>query len=254
MTDSYFLAQSLVGFRASINAAFPKRDKSSDGWIGDASHAARVSDHNPCWTCTGRQHGIVRAIDVDVDDNDAGHDLRTEVLKAAIGHRAVWYVISNGIIYSRTYGWKARAYTGENGHFHHVHTSLQHTEAAAFDTTLVLRQISVPGGSSPSKPATDVTITSWCVQHLANDRKGVSGECLHDCDQVMAFAGALVPAVAANTRPYYLKVSKLGNWDEAGKMLEYAVRIIQSKAGLTQDGVFGPKTGAYMRKFGYTVR
>lgn len=252
MANDYFLAPSLVGFRASINAAFPLRDKSSDGWIGDASHAARVSDHNPCWTCTGRQHGIVRAIDVDVDDGDAGRDLRTEIIRSAVGHRAVWYVISNGIIYSRTYGWAARAYTGTNGHFHHVHTSLQHTESAAFDTTLVLRQTGNSGGT-PAKPPADVTVSSWCVRHLANDRKGVSGECLHDCDQVMAFAGALDPAIAATTRPYYLKVSKLGNWAEAGKMLEYAVRVVQAKAGLTQDGIFGPRTGAYMQKFGYTI-
>jgi hypothetical protein len=131
--SEFFLAPALVKLRDEINAEFPKRDKGSDGWIGDSSHAARVSDHNPCWTCAGRYRGIVRAIDVDVDDNDPKRDLRREVLNATIGDPRVWYVISNGIIYSRTFGWAARKYTGSNSHFMHVHISLVHF-AGEFDT------------------------------------------------------------------------------------------------------------------------
>lgn len=126
----YFLAPSLVGFRDEINKRFPKRDKSSDGWIGDASHAARPSSHNPDWGAPGKWRGVVRAIDVDIDDNDAGADLRKMVIKAAVGDPRVWYVISNGIIYSATYGWQARKYTGSNGHYKHVHISLKETVGA----------------------------------------------------------------------------------------------------------------------------
>jgi hypothetical protein len=118
---SYYLAPCLVKLRSEINALFPHRDKSSDGWIGDASHAAGVSDHNPDWSAGG----VVRAIDVDVDDNDPSKDLRRMVLEACIGDHRVWYVISNGIIYSRTYGWAARKYTGPSAHFDHVHISIQ---------------------------------------------------------------------------------------------------------------------------------
>lgn len=143
----YFLAQSLVRFRASINAAFPHRDKSSDGWIGDASHAARESEHNPCWTCTGPQYGIVRATDTDIDDNDPGRDLRKMILASTIGHRAVWYVISNGVIYSRTHNWEARKYTGPNQHTKHVHVSINKTLAAAMDQTLLLK--TAPAGGTP---------------------------------------------------------------------------------------------------------
>ncbi len=130
---SYFLAPALVQLRSEIDALFPNRDKTSDGWIGDSSHAARPSDHNPDWDAPGRYRGIVRAIDVDIDDRDANRDLRLMLLNAAIGDPRVWYVISNGIIYSRTYGWAARKYTGSNGHFHHVHISLLH-EAGEFNT------------------------------------------------------------------------------------------------------------------------
>lgn len=132
MSD-WFPAPVIGSLLAEVNARFPHRDKASDGIIGDASHAARVSEHNPCWTCTGKFNGIVRAVDIDSGpDGDPTHDLRREVLDAVIGDPRVWYVISNGIIYSRTYGWAARKYTGSNGHFHHVHTSF--VRERAFDT------------------------------------------------------------------------------------------------------------------------
>lgn len=133
---SYFLAPSLEKFRSEINAEFPGRDKTSDGWIGDASHAARVSGHNPCWTCDGNLHGIVRAIDV---DSNGAPGQRTpvvdQVLKSAIGDHRIWYVIWNKVIYSRTYNWAPRVYSGINPHDHHVHVEIMPTEVAAYDTT-----------------------------------------------------------------------------------------------------------------------
>lgn len=119
--SNFYLAPALVKLRSEINALFPRRDKTSDGWIGDPSHSARTSDHNPDWSAGG----VVRAIDVDVDDHDPTKDIRRMVLEACIGDPRVWYVISNGVIYSRTFGWAARTYTGPSGHFGHVHVSIQ---------------------------------------------------------------------------------------------------------------------------------
>jgi len=116
---SYYLIPALAKLRSEVNARFPNRDKSSDGWIGDTSHAARKSSHNPDW----EHGGAVRAIDIDVDDRDPNRDLRLQVIEAAKGDPRVWYIISNGIIWSRTYGWKARRYTGANPHTKHVHIS-----------------------------------------------------------------------------------------------------------------------------------
>lgn len=122
------LAPSLVRLRNEINVAFPHRDKTSDGWLGDAAHQARVSDHNP------DSKGMVHAIDVDVDDGDPTRDLRTTLIRCAIAHPSTHYVISNGRIYNRDYGFASRAYTGTNGHFHHVHVSILHTAPAETST------------------------------------------------------------------------------------------------------------------------
>jgi hypothetical protein len=261
--NDYFLAPSLVGFRASINAAFPKRDEESDGWIGDPAHAARVSEHNPCWTCTGDQYGIVRATDTDIDDNDAGRDLRKEILNSVIWHPAVWYAISNGIIYSRTHGFNALKYTGPNAHTKHVHVSILKTRAAAYDKTLVLRPFvgvkpppATPSVPTPPKdlPPKDLTITSECIRRLANRHEGVSGACLVDNYQVMNIAVFLNPKMALTTRPYLWKMVAEGDWAEAGKMMNYAVRVIQSHARLPQDGVFGAKTGAFLASRGYKIQ
>ena len=44
---AYTLAPSLVHARAEVNAGWPGRDKTSDGWIGDTAHQSTGSDHNP---------------------------------------------------------------------------------------------------------------------------------------------------------------------------------------------------------------
>ena len=55
------LVPAAITLREQINRRFPKRDKASDGWIGDAKHAQRASDHNP------DADGWVHALDIDDD-------------------------------------------------------------------------------------------------------------------------------------------------------------------------------------------
>lgn len=112
-----YLAPSLKRLRDEVNFTHPKRDKSSDGWIGDAAHAARVSDHNP----DPLPDGVVRATDTDKDGvltadllYIATHDSRTE------------YVIFNGYIYMRANGFRKQVYTGTNKHTGHMHISIRH--------------------------------------------------------------------------------------------------------------------------------
>jgi len=118
-----YLAPSLVALRDEVNRRWPNRDRGSDGWIGDTAHSARVSDHNP------DERGMVHAIDVDKDGIDVDR-----FLSETIGDARVWYVIHNRTIWSRTYDWKPRAYTGSNPHEHHIHVSIRYTGEAETDT------------------------------------------------------------------------------------------------------------------------
>ena len=121
------LARSLEQLRAQVDALWPLRDTSSDGWIGDAAHAARKSDHNP------DAAGVVTAIDI-THDPGRGLDARklAEALVAARDPR-IEYIISNGeIVNSRVSPWVWRAYDGENDHRKHMHISV-HDEPALYD-------------------------------------------------------------------------------------------------------------------------
>lgn len=117
-------AESITALQRDLDAAFPKRTV-PDWIIGDADHSSRTSDHNP------DSNGVVHAIDIRL-----GGDLDARrVLNATIGDDRVWYVIHAGKIYSRTYGWEARAYTGANPHNTHIHVSIRYTATAEADTS-----------------------------------------------------------------------------------------------------------------------
>lgn len=109
--------------REQIDDCFPDRDRKSDGWLGDARHAARPSDHNP------DAQGIVRAIDVDrdlhgVSKPDTMPDLADQIrLCAKAGDKRIAYVIFNGKIASAKKAWAWRPYDGINKHNHHCHIS-----------------------------------------------------------------------------------------------------------------------------------
>ena len=121
---SYHLAPALRALTNEINAKWGRQWPTvsiGDGWIGDTSHQARKSDHNPDYSAGG----VVRAVDIGIQGRDAG-----AILDAVIGDRRVWYVIHKGIIYSRTYGWEARRYKG-NPHSHHIHVSIVGMEVDA---------------------------------------------------------------------------------------------------------------------------
>lgn len=164
---SYYLVPALVKFRDELNARYPKRDKRSDGWIGDPSHAARPSSHNPDYS----RGGAVRAIDIDVDDNDPNRNIRLEVINAAKGDPRVWYIISNGIIWSRTHGWKALRYTGDNPHTGHVHVSVVEDPAKWRDTSRWLDPEKSVWKWNP-RVTSDLALVQQQFQIAAGVRKG----------------------------------------------------------------------------------
>ena len=129
-----------VKLRDQINARWPNRDKRSDGWIGDAAHADRISQHNP------DSEGIVYAIDI---DENLGHGpyrngktaqvLANELVAYALsglpGSNRVKYVVYENKLASGTYRryfWQWRK--GSWGHTQHIHVSF--TKAAKLDGTI----------------------------------------------------------------------------------------------------------------------
>ena len=120
--------------REQIDHAFPGRDRTSDGWIGDTRHAARKSDHNP------DAQGWVRAIDIDRDLAGKGRkpdvmpDLVDQIrLLAKSGNKRISYIIFDGKIASAKKAWAWRPYDGLNKHNHHVHISF--TKAGDTDSS-----------------------------------------------------------------------------------------------------------------------
>lgn len=119
MAGSWRVARSLDHLLAQINTAYPNRSKAADGSIGDAAHAATVSDHNP------DRYGIVRARDY---THDPAHGFDAHAMAdALIASRdpRISYVISRGRIASSTIApWTWRNYEGTNPHNHHAHVSV----------------------------------------------------------------------------------------------------------------------------------
>lgn len=136
---TWHLAPCLDTLRKQVNEAYPGRDKTSDGTIGDAAHSARDSDHNP------DADDVVCAIDLTDDETAPGMDadtladqVMTEQMALPADRRRITYVINDGII-RRTYDRPATStrpflkagtpetYTGPNAHLKHAHFSCSHT-------------------------------------------------------------------------------------------------------------------------------
>lgn len=112
-----------------------------------------------------------------------------------------------------------------------------------------IRGVPPAKGGTVGVPPKDTTLSIWCVNYAAQGNP-ISGECLGDARQVMSIAGHFDPAVAKNTQPAWAHYAETGDWERAGDLLFYAVRIIQSHGGLVQDGIFGPQTAAFLHSQG----
>jgi hypothetical protein len=132
-TTEWRVAKSLLTLRATVDAAWPRRNKASDGTIGDASHAARDSDHNP-WVKDGLI-GVVTAIDI-THDPVSGADANGIVAAlVASRDRRIKYIIWNRqIINSSVSPWIWRTYRGRNPHTGHFHVSVSSSKTLFDDT------------------------------------------------------------------------------------------------------------------------
>lgn len=116
----------ITTLRKQIDRRWPKRDRASDGVIGDKAHQARGSDHCP------DSRGIVHALDIDADldpkDPGAAQRLANQIVAYAAsglpGSNRIKYVVFDNKLASGTYAnsmWTWRK--GAWGHTHHIHVS-----------------------------------------------------------------------------------------------------------------------------------
>lgn len=133
----------VLAFRQYAIARWGQRPGSPQNIIGDASHAAKASDHNQgtAWDLmtTGLDHGDRIVADVLASDSSGNpHALaRRAGIQYLIWNRQMW----------RAYPWQGRPsgtwtpYTGTSPHTDHVHFSFSRAGAAA--QTSLYRQIPV---------------------------------------------------------------------------------------------------------------
>jgi hypothetical protein len=144
------LTPGLQNLRKQINAAFPARDKTSDGTIGDAAHQAEsASGHNPDSTKGSRPEWQDDDANADVRAWDMDSDLRFPGVSAqdVVDHlgelpglsSVIRYMIFNRKIYRASAGFAPAAYTGASAHTEHIHFSGAYTEAADRNTTFDFR-------------------------------------------------------------------------------------------------------------------
>ena len=123
---SWKLAAAAATLRDQVNKAYPKRDRSSDGTIGDQAHKRRISDHNP------DKSGYVMALDLD-EDGWPAHvfaDQLVDYMRTS-GDKRIKNIVYENRVASGTYKdvkgqaprwWMWRPAKGM-GHEHHIHIS-----------------------------------------------------------------------------------------------------------------------------------
>jgi hypothetical protein len=130
---------SLVSLRREFNIIAPKRDKASDGSIGDKAHARRSSDHNLDESGVTPDEDIDRkdeahAIDVDKDlkevftMQDCVNFILSECRKPnSVGKDKgrLKFIVYNRKMYKAPY-WKPVKYKGPNPHTKHAHFSAEY--------------------------------------------------------------------------------------------------------------------------------
>jgi len=214
---------------AQINKYAPNRSKLSDGSIGDAAHAARLSDHNPvkfpfCAT------PLVTARDF-THDPDGGFNAGWLAGRLVnLNDPRIKYIIWNRQIWEKGTGWKP--YTGPNPHTKHVHVSVKGDPEIMLDHQWMVPEFG--GGPIPAVPPTPVG--------KRNLQRGDTGP---DVLALVTFFNKMFPGysnvpipITKPPQPY-------------GPQTEGAVKEFQRRSNLAPDGIVGPQTYAALARLGF---
>lgn len=255
-----------------LNARFPNRDKASDGSIGDASHQARQSSHNPDRTGNpewrdGDSKDEVRARDFDADLRDPNVTMEDVVqlwVKLARAGILWWvrYIIYKGRIWHKSDNFQTRVYTGSNRHDHHVHVNSDYTQAAdeVRGTNWHLDELfPAKAKKSVAQLAKEVIRGDWGNGEERKRRLTAAG---YDYNAVQAEVNRLLntkPSTPSPAPKPSHPTLKRGSTGEAVKNLQrFLVNVfpayrhwvlVKPRVLLAVDGVFGPQTEAWVKEF-----
>ena len=207
-------AFSLDTLVAQVDAIAPHRGKDSDGWLGDAAHQARTSDHNP------NAAGVVCAQDL-THDPPGGFDSYAfaEVLRQRQDDRVKYVISKRRICYgprSPSHGgnpsslWKWNVYSGPSPHTDHVHISVG--DPRFYDKTEPWDLTGFSAQPAPPPVAVHPTL-----------QVGSTGEDVKWLQQKLMVDGIY------------------------GSLTEQAVMNFQAANGLAVDGIVGPLTWAALK-------
>lgn len=241
---AWVVVPNLDELRDQMNKRFPKRDKTSDGSIGDTSHKAGSSSHNPDKTGNpeyrdGDAKDEVRARDFDKDLKDPSvtmEDVVQHLVKLARAGRLphLRYIIFNKRIWHKSDGFKTRTYTGKNKHEGHMHVNSDFTQAADKATGVNYRLDELGKKASTPKPTGKVY------------KEGDSGA---EVRKFQDFFRRIFPSYRN-----YVSVKRgsvISVDGQFGKQTTAWVKEFQERTGLKVDGIVGPNTIAKMRSYGY---
>lgn len=157
--SAWTLIPCLVALREEFNRVSPNRDRGADGSIGDSAHASS-SDHTPDEDSDVlRDHDSDRANEIhalDIDSSGPWPGERKGVIEGGWFDRTILalvarekaeyesptirgrlqYVIWDGRIASRSWGWTWRDYSGPDPHINHAHFSARYLSSTEADTRL----------------------------------------------------------------------------------------------------------------------
>jgi hypothetical protein len=150
---SWKLAAAAVTLRDQVNKRYPRRDRASDGTIGDQAHRRRISDHNPDKT------GYVMALDLD-EDGWPAHKFADQLIEymRTSGDKRIKNVVYEGRVASGTYSNKLWVWrkAPSLGHKHHIHISFAEPakrDGSPFPLPVLEGAPLVPAKKAPAKKA-----------------------------------------------------------------------------------------------------